>query len=244
MKEPQEKIELARLAKERRDKAIRARRTSQIQKYARSLFGSGPLGSLDKEQRGMFSVILSLSEKPEIKVLAEQLVDPSFASLTLPTLMENAGITFHTLADEVRSVRRSEGFLRASSHLPEIMEQVAEDSKSQQVRCTKCGGTGKEPDSATWQRDQARAIKMGIDPKTIECPDRPCLECDGKGRVTRLGDPTRLKLMLEMFQLIGQGTGPVVNLDLRKIDQVESLAGLAGSVSGILEGEIVKEDGS
>ena len=118
-------------------------------------------------------------------------------------------------------LKQSEGLLKASSHLPEIYEQVAIDAKSRTEDCPACDGTG-----------QVTKDDVSV----------PCKRCKGKGSIYIPGEVERLRLLFDMVEPRVKAGGAVVNLDLRDIKQNERLEDLSSSVAPILAGEVVKPD--
>ena len=57
-------------------------------------------------------------------------------------LAENLGLNYHMISTEYRELKRSEGFIRAASHLPDLMEQAALDARSEWADCRACQGIG------------------------------------------------------------------------------------------------------
>lgn len=194
---------------------------------ARQLFGV-PWGKMErKEDRESVALVLRLSPNPRMQMLASQALDPLFKHTSFAKLAENLGLNYHSLSTEFKEIKRSEGFIRAAQHLPEIMEQVALDSKSTWQKCRTCEGTGEAMEG---KGDDARPVV--------------CAKCNGKGQVYVLGDVDRLKLTLEMFQLTGKGGGLNVNLDLRQPPAAnESMSALSESIAPILDGTVVSGQG-
>jgi hypothetical protein len=71
-------------------------------------------------------------------------------------------------------------------HLPDIMEDIAEDSESRDVCCPRCDGFG----HVTRQNGEA-----------------PCPVCDGAGKVRVPGDAHARRLLFQIIGLIGPRRG-------------------------------------
>lgn len=166
------------------------------------------------EEREHLALVLSRSHDARVQQLVTDLALQPGTSLA--RLAEGHGLNFHQISEEYTRLRKSEGFIRAAHHIPEIMEQVAVDAKNRWEECGGCNGIG--------MVDTAEGIKP--------CPARGCTN----GRVYVQASIDHLKLMFDTFGLTGKGGGVNVNLDLRKTDQPETLHDIAGSLSGIIEG--------
>lgn len=189
----------------------------QAHRTARLLFGSH--GLMEKpEERMAMALVLRLSPKQEMRELAKMALDPLEKQSSFARLAERQGLNFHMISQEFQAIQRSEGLMRAAQHLPELLEQTAEDAKSKWDDCPRCKGMG------------TTDTKDGV---------RECSECKGKGLVYVLGNAERLKMIFETFGLTGkQGGGVNVNLDLRNTAQPETMHDLSQSVAGILEGQV------
>lgn len=227
--------------KSQRKEAVRKRRQRKAALLSKEIFGPQESGWKESPaQRENLAIMLSLSADDRMRSLARDALMPELKTVSFAHLALAKGITLNVLSEEIKSIRKSEGFIRASQHLPDLMEQTARDARSKWEECTACEGLGRVPDLAAWKIEQAQAKERGEDPRLVPCPEKRCSTCKGEGKVYVLGDATRLKMTFETFGLLGEGRGPLVALDLRKMDQPESLAALAGSVAGCLEGEVVE----
>ena len=193
------------------------------------------------EQRAEVAEILAFSPDPKIRELVRQCRMPELRQTSFASLAESLGLNFYMIADEIKLIQRSEGFIRMARHLPEIMEQTAVDAKSQWCDCSVCGGIGKVDVSVLCEpcggkKGNTECEQCHGKGKYGEIQD--CLSCKGKGLVYIMGDAERLKLVFETFGLSGKGGGVNVNLDLRKPPEShEGLHDLAQSLGPILEGE-------
>jgi hypothetical protein len=185
---------------------------------ARKLFGlPGPGIHESAEDRQMIAAALALSSDPRIKRLARDCLSPSYRGTSFAGICDQMQIEYRDVERELRAISKSQGFIRISQHLPDLMEQSAVDARSRYEPCRKCDETG--------------VIFEGKDEKV-------CPSCHGEKQVYMPGEVDRLKLVFETMGLIGKGGGVNVNLDLRKVDEAENVEDLYGSVSGILEGKV------
>ena len=167
------------------------------------------------EVRAHMAQVLDNSPDPRVQKLVSDLHTPTHDILSIARLAERHGLNYHDLSDEYTRLRKSEGFIRAAHHIPEIMEQVAEDAKNKWIECDTCHGAG--------QIDSKKGI--------VPCTARGCV--DGKVYVPASID--HLKLMFNTFGLTkADGGGVNVNMDMRKMVQHESLGDLAGTLEGIV----------
>ena len=195
---------------------------------ALALLGTAPGKRMETpEQRILLCEILAQSDKPQMQALARDGMNTiSFAKTSMMRLAESQGVTLHMLSREITDLMRSEGLMKAAMRLPIILEQVADDATGRDVKCKYCHGSGQIK----------RIIKGKEDEEDTEEFD-PCVKCDSKGTVYKMGDAERLRMIFETFGLTGKSGGLNVNLDLRKVESHESMADLSASIAGIIEGE-------
>lgn len=181
---------------------------------ARALFGV-PWGRMEpRDRREEVALVLRLSDSERMRFLAQRALDPAFDRTSFATLCGQFNVTYKQVADAYKIIKHSEGLLRASDHLPDLMEQVAVDAKSKTMKCFPCNGTGTISDG------------------------KPCKDCKGTGTQYIPGEVERLKLVFDMIEPRVRA-GVNVNLDLRDTGKSEKLEELAGSVAGIVNGVVV-----
>ena len=194
---------------------------------AMSLFATAARCKMETpEQRETIALVFRLSDKPAIQALASDAMNPIFKRTSFAALAERHALNIHMLSDEFKAIMRSDGLMRAAQHLPEIIEQVAVDAKSRDVKCKACKGAG----------TVVRVVKGEEGEPDIEERD-PCDKCDGKGTVYQLGDADRLKMIFETFGLTGKGGGVNI-LNLTKVGGSESMSELSESIAPLLEGSV------
>lgn len=178
------------------------------------------------QQRETIALVFRLSDKPAIQALAQDAMNPIFKRTSFAALAERYALNIHMLSEEYKAIMRSDGFMRAAQHLPEIMEQTAIDAKGGDVKCKACKGAG----------TIARLVKGAEGEEDVEERD-PCDKCDGKGTVYQAGDIERLKMIFETFGLTGKGGGVNI-LNLTKVGGYESMSDLSESIAPLLEGSV------
>jgi len=101
---------------------------------------------------------------------------------------------------------RRQGYVKVASHLPDIMEDVAEDARTRVSMCRNCDGLGRMEDQ----------------------PEFPlCPICDGSGKVRKIGDHRSRELVFEAMKITSKE--PIVN-----INNSFSLEGLVGEATRII----------
>lgn len=145
--------------------------------------------------------------------------------VSLATLCMRLGISWASLIEFHRNYNVQRGLLRAANHAPEIIEDVAGDSKSKNQGCKRCDGAGKLPDPTLSADGDVHLTK-------------PCPDCDGRGVVRVPGDQGSRTLLFEMLGLTGKAkNGPMFQLNQQfNGSGVESIANIAGGVQKLIGG--------
>jgi hypothetical protein len=142
--------------------------------------------------------------------LMARMMDPSFAKHSLPQLAKDSGLTYPQLLKLITQHRLDQGLLRMSSHIPQVLEDVAVDSQSTMVPCPGCMGEGKLYDRVQETDDAGQLV---YDPTTkkplMKTVESKCWSCDGVGKLRKIGDADSRKLMFDTLQLTGR-KGPLV----------------------------------
>jgi hypothetical protein len=133
-----------------------------------------------------FDEALQLSGNERFHRLYDALHDPAYRKTSFGTLCRRFGISWVDLVDLWRAHNTCLGLMAALNHLPQILNDVAEDSESRDVPCPRCDGIG----HVTRQNGEA-----------------PCPTCDGAGKVRVPGDTHARRLMFELIGLIGPRRG-------------------------------------
>ena len=129
-----------------------------------------------------FDEALLMSGDQRFYRLHDALHDDACRRTSPGTLCRRFGISLSDLDDLWRSHNLSLGMLLMANHLPQVMEQLAEDSLSREEACPQCDVIGSVPD---------------VDTHVI------CPLCDGVGKIRVPGDAQALRLLFKMLRLIG-----------------------------------------
>lgn len=165
---------------------------------------------------------LFMSENDKYIGFLAALNDPGHARLTFASICRKFNVTLHELQMLYTDGMRHVGLLNIASKLPQVMEDVAEDSLSHQVVCPRCDGNKILID--VLERDE----KTGKPTKTQE---RPCPVCEAAGKVRQVGDKHARDLVFESMKLTGQ-KGPLVAIQQNFSGDS---AGLDASMEGMLK---------
>lgn len=218
------------------------RKVGRPNTVARALFGV-PWGRMEpRERREEVALVLRLSDSEKMRFLAQHALDPIHDRTSFATLCDKFNVSYKQVANAYKEVKQSEGLLKAASHLPALMEQVAVDAKSKTEECFPCGGTGKILDSVADTKAKKEAEERGEEHEPIT---KVCGVCKGNGTIYIPGEVERLKLVFDMIE--PRVKGPAINIDLSNHEKSERLEDLASSVSGIVDGtakEVSDEDGA
>jgi hypothetical protein len=134
----------------------------------------------------------ALTDHDKYDTLLRALHDPIYARCSFPHLLRKFGISLHEAQCLYTDHMRQWALLGVANHLPEIMEDVAEDARSHMEVCPRCDGE-KVVEST---RGDGKATK-------------PCPNCSGSGQVRVIGDPHARDLVFEAMKLTRQ-RGPLV----------------------------------
>ena len=139
-----------------------------------------------------------------------RLLDPAFRKHSLPKLAKDVGLTYPQVLHYITKYRLDQGLLQMSAHVPQVMEDVAIDSKSKEVTCPNCEGAKviahtevvEDPDT------KKKVVLQKLDDEGLPMWKK-CLVCDGAGTIRQVGDADSRKLLFETLKLTGQ-RGPLV----------------------------------
>jgi hypothetical protein len=154
---------------------------------------------------------LQVSHDPRYLTLLSMLNNPRFANNTFPELCRRSKMTLQDVVEVWRLHIKNQGIVRMMGHLPDIMEDVAIDSKSRMVVCDKCQGKGQ------------------IFGATINgVADPVCPECHGEGTIRLLGDKSARDLT---FETVGLKKTGGINVNVAQVNNSPKLPSLEDQIS-------------
>lgn len=153
-----------------------------------------------------FTNFLASRKEPRFKVLRATLMDKRYKGVPLVDLCTASGVEMIDLERSWIDYNRSRGLIRMATQLPEVMEDIAIDSRTVVVKCKNCEGLG----------------RIESQPNFPECPI-----CDGSGKVRKIGDRHSRDLLFDTMKLTTKE--PLVN-----IQNTFSLENIVGDASKIL----------
>lgn len=126
--------------------------------------------------------------------------DPNFSRFSFPMMLRKFNISLHEIQSIYTDGKRQLGLLKMSSALPQVMEDVSEDAKSQMVLCPRCDGDKVEI-IVDARNDKGKVTKSH---------EQTCRVCEGAGKVKVPGDKHARDLMFESMKLTKLPGGPLV----------------------------------
>lgn len=136
---------------------------------------------------------------PEGRLLA-YLEDGNYDGHSLTRLCRDAGLTTTEIVELTRNYDIAMGVLRASRHVPDVLEDIAEDARSQIVGCPTCGSEGVvAPEGVDLNDDELLEL---LDINKLNFPK--CSVCNGAGWLRQIGDTDSRKLLLETLGLVNK----------------------------------------
>ena len=147
---------------------VRPDRDAQL----KSFFENVPSAGLDDA--------LQLSGDKRFFRLYDALHDDAYRNTSPGTLCRKFGISWLDLMELWRQYNVDLGLMRMATHLPKVIDDVAQDALSREAACLHCDGLGKIVDGNE-QRD--------------------CPVCDGRGNVEVPGDEHARRLVFEITKI-------------------------------------------
>lgn len=222
------------------------RSKGQARRNAMQLFGVKRGSKMeDPKVRQDMALILRLSQHDRFRALANMALSPIYEKHAFTTLMEKLQITYHDISTEYKALQTSLGFIRAADHIPDLMEQTAEDALHKEITCVHCKGKGEVKVYDYTAIDKARAtlaenigLQRESDPEMELLAEgkATCCKCKGRGVVEVKGDPDKLRTIFETFGLTAKGGGLALNVNVPINMPNQSLAELSKDVQPIMDG--------
>lgn len=148
--------------------------------------------------------------------LMERMLDPNLGRASLPRLAADVGLTYAQALQIITKHRLGQGLLRMSSHVPQVLEDVAVDSKSREVTCGACRGYKVDgiavvavTETVDDPETKRKIVRQKLDDDARPMWER-CLVCDGVGTLRKVGDADARKLLFETMKLTGRNAPLVV----------------------------------
>ena len=142
--------------------------------------------------------VLDASADERAHHLMLRMLDPVIGKRSLPQLAKEVGLSYAQVLQLITRHNVEQGVLRMAKHAPQVLEDVAIDSQSKEVKCGQCKGTGEIVENDSKGSDTHET----------------CFVCDGTGTLRKVGDEASRKLMFETLKLTGRGTGPQVQVNV------------------------------
>jgi hypothetical protein len=131
-----------------------------------------------------FKEALTYSKDPKYQMLLYAINNPRMRECSFALLCKRCGLSLSEVASLWKDHNMSIGMMRAMGHVPQVMEDIAIDSKSRVVDCTRCSGEGKLHNEL--YNNMLHAI---------------CPECHGDGKIRIVGDKDARGLLYESVGL-------------------------------------------
>lgn len=146
-------------------------------------------------------------EGSKAAILLERMLTPAFAGHSLAKKMRDSGLTLPEVVDIFGQYQIAIGTMRAQRHMPDVLEDIAIDSKSKWIPCTICDGEG----------------QLHVDdPETGEPMDMMCAECKGAGGERLAGNNDARKIFMELSGLTKRGPAIAINNNTQVNNNFES----------------------
>ena len=136
--------------------------------------------------------VLSMSDSPVHHHLLEVLMDPDENKKSFGQICLDTGISSENIATLFKRHYQDRATIFAAIQSPEIIRDIAENSKNKVISCKRCDGLAQVPTSE-------------LDPNSGNPIMRDCPACHGVGLITVPGDRHSRKEFLELVGLGAKG---------------------------------------
>lgn len=150
--------------------------------------------------RDLLEFLLDQEEKYRLFVRA--LHDPAQHHLSFTALMKRYAITLHEIQALYTDGKRHMGLIRMANNLPQVLEDIGEDSLSHYECCSRCDGLGQISFNTGILDEDGKA----------EMTQRVCPVCKGQKEVRVQGSKDSRQQMLEAMRIIGK-SAPQITLN-------------------------------
>lgn len=197
--------------------------------------------------REEMAYIMECADDERAQRLMKTMLDPRFRKRTLPWMARECGLSYMDVVMLIKNHHLGDGTVRASRHMPQVMEDVAVDSLSKQVTCGSCrghmiDGVASVPVTEDVVDEETKRL---VRQQTLDSAGVPqwekCLVCDGVGTLRKIGDAKARELLFEQMGLTGK-RGPLV---VQQFNQAGgSMEDAVASTQGALDVPVLKESNS
>jgi len=201
-----------------REEAGRYKRSKKAKKYDGRAYSKNAVVAREKVREALdafykevklpeLKQALEVSNDPRYNMLLAAINNPRLNGCSFAELCRKCRMSIQDVVDVWRNHLKSQGLVRMMGHMPDIMEDVAIDSKSKYVTCNDCQGKG---------------VLYGREVNKIKDPI--CPACHGDGTIRLLGDKDARLLAFETVGLKkGGGVGfvNVVNVNKGGVPSIE-----------------------
>lgn len=136
-----------------------------------------------------FSAALESSPDPKFATFLAARADPAYATLSFSALCRKFNISLQDVDDLWRNHQLHRGMIQMMTHVPQVLEDVAQDAKSKMVVCTRCDGEG---------------VLVSNNGPDDTGGARVCPVCDGAKKIKVSGDKAARDLVFESIGLTGK----------------------------------------
>ena len=161
---------------------------------------------------------LEVSNDPRYNMLLAAINNPRLHSCSFSELCRKCRMSIQDVVEVWRNHMKTQGIVRIMGHMPDIMEDVAIDSRSRIVICDQCQGEGKL-----------------IGQTTNRIQDPICPACHGDGKL-RLGGDKDARLLA--FETVGLKKGSVGQVNVLNVNKnVPSIEDQIANIDQIFEAD-------
>lgn len=181
--------------------------------------------------RDELATCLGVSDDPRVVTLVTYLLSPNrgMQRRSLANLAAMADLSYSEVLRAITNSRVSEGILRMSKQLPQMMEDAVVDAMAKQIPCDRCKGTG-------------NVMKLRKRKKGEDIPYETCWSCEGTGKKRQAGDKDARALVFESVGMTNRKS-PLFNINLKgnAPGELPSVESEMGALDKMLDIRPIKE---